>query len=155
MQLAVVEYARSKAHMRHATTSEIHPESEFCVIDVMPEQKEKIQRGDYGGTMRLGAYPAILKEGSIVHEAYKEVLISERHRHRYEVNPEFVEKLENAGLIFSGVSPDKKLMETMELPKDVHSFFVGTQFHPELQSYPLDPHPLFRAFIEAAIAKTK
>jgi CTP synthase len=101
--------------------------------------------------MRLGTYPCVLTEGTVAHEAYggqKEV--GERHRHRYEVNPEYIEKLEQAGLVFSGKSPSGKLMEIAELPRSVHPFFVGAQFHPELTSRPLHPHPLFMAFIKAA-----
>jgi len=153
MQLAVVEYARSKAGVKKATTAETDPRSKFAVVDLMPEQKEKILRGDYGGTMRLGSCPAILKNGSIAASAYKDVVISERHRHRYEINPIFIEKIKKAGLVFSGFSPDKKLMEIMELPKTVHPFFVGTQFHPEFQSYPHNPHPLFTEFIKSAIKR--
>ena len=153
MQLAVVEYARSKAGVKKATTAETDPRSKFAVVDLMPEQKEKILRGDYGGTMRLGSCPAILKNGSIAASAYKDVVISERHRHRYEINPIFIEKIKKAGLVFSGFSPDKKLMEIMELPKTVHPFFLGTQFHPEFQSYPHNPHPLFTEFIKSAIKR--
>ena len=100
--------------------------------------------------MRLGAYPANLKKDTIAQKAYKETKISERHRHRYEVNPEYIERLEKKGLIFSGISPDRKLMEIMELPRDKHPFFVGTQFHPELKSRPLTGHPLFLEFIKTA-----
>jgi CTP synthase len=107
----------------------------------------------YGGTMRLGAYPAVLIKGTIVGNAYDKPKISERHRHRYEVNPVFIKRLEHAGLVFSGQSPDRRLMETMELPRSIHPFFVGSQFHPELKSRPLDPHPLFREFMKAAAAR--
>jgi CTP synthase len=103
--------------------------------------------------MRLGAYPAVLRKGTIAQKAYGKNKISERHRHRWEVNPEYIEKLEKAGLIFSGVSPDRKLMEITELPRDIHPFFLGTQFHPELKSKPLDPHPLFYEFIKTASKK--
>ena len=103
--------------------------------------------------MRLGAYPAIIKNKTIARAAYKQELISERHRHRYEVNPEYIEILEKNGLIFSGLSPDKRLIEIIELPQKVHPFFVGVQFHPEFKSRPLTPHPLFREFIKAAFLK--
>jgi CTP synthase len=104
--------------------------------------------------MRLGAYPCNLKKGTIVREAYGVEQISERHRHRFEINPEYVEQLEKAGLVFSGVSPDRAyLMEIAELPRSVHPFYVGTQFHPELKARPLSPHPLFNAFIKAAIER--
>lgn len=150
MQLAVLEYARNVLKLKDASTEEIDPTAKHLIIGVMPDQKEKIEKGDMGGSMRLGQYPALLKEGSIAHKAYGSEKVLERHRHRYEVNPEYVEKLEAKGLIFSGTSPDKRLMEIMELPREVHPFFVGVQFHPELQARPLDPHPLFTAFIKAA-----
>lgn len=105
--------------------------------------------------MRLGAYPAELKKDTIAHKAYGKKIISERHRHRWEVNPEYVEQLEKAGLVFSGVSPDRKLMEITELPRSAHPFFLGTQFHPELKSSPLDSHPLFLEFIKAGLKKNK
>ncbi len=103
--------------------------------------------------MRLGAYPAALKKESIAFLAYNKRLISERHRHRYEVNPDYIGQLEEKGLIFSGTSPDGRLMEIMELPKTIHPFFVATQFHPEFKSRPLNPHPLFKEFIKIAINK--
>ena len=105
--------------------------------------------------MRLGAYPANLKKGTIAIEAYGKGKIDERHRHRYEVNPKYIEKLEEAGLIFSGTSPDGVLMEIAELPREVHPFFLGTQFHPEFKARPLSPHPLFTEFIKSAVAKKK
>ena len=105
--------------------------------------------------MRLGAYPAILKDGSIAEKAYGTKKISERHRHRYEVNPIFIEQLEKNGLVFSGISPDRRLMEIAELPKGKHPFYLGTQFHPEFKSRPLAPHPLFTAFAKACISKKK
>ncbi len=153
MQMAVIEYARHVAGLKDAHTTEINPKTSYPVIDIMPEQKELMKQKKYGATMRLGAYPANLKEGSIASGAYGKSKISERHRHRYEVNPEYIEQLQKAGLIFSGVSPDRRLMEIAELPKNKHPFFLGTQFHPELKSRPLNPHPLFSAFIKACIRK--
>jgi len=150
MQLAVLEFAKNVLKMKEASTEEIDPSSKDLVIGVMDEQKEKIAKGDMGGSMRLGQYPAVLKKGSVVHKAYKDTNILERHRHRYEVNPAYVMELENAGITFSGKSPDGRLMETMELSSDVHPFFVGVQYHPELQARPLSPHPLFTAFIKAS-----
>ena len=151
MQLAAVEFARNVAKMKDASTAEITPKAhERNIIDVMLDQKEKLEQGDYGGTMRLGAYPAKLKKGTHAIKAYGSEKISERHRHRYEVNPEFIPLLEEAGMIFSGTSPDGRLMEIAELPKKMHPFFVGVQFHPEFLARPLDPHPLFTAFIKAA-----
>ncbi len=150
MQIAVIEYARHILGLDDAHTSEIDPKSKHLVIDIMPEQKKKLLKKDFGGSNRLGAYPAILKNRStIAYKAYKAKEISERHRHRYEVNPEYVSQLIDAGIVFSATSPDGLLMEIMELPQTMHPFFVATQFHPEFQSAPLTPHPLFMAFIKA------
>jgi CTP synthase len=153
MQLAVVEFARHVAGLKKANTTEIDQKTLHPVIDIMPEQKKSMAAKDYGATMRLGAYPASLAKNTIAYAAYGDSLISERHRHRYEVNPEYVETLTKHGLIFSGFSPDRHLMEIAELPKSKHPFFLGTQFHPELKSRPLKPHPLFKAFIKAAISR--
>jgi len=153
MQLLTVEYARNVAGLEGAHTTEINPKSPHPVIMILPEQIEKLAKKDYGGSMRLGAYPCKLKAGTIAQAAYGSASISERHRHRFEVNPEYVERLEDAGLVFSGTSPDGRLMEIAELPKDVHPFMLGTQFHPELKARPLTPHPLFDAFIKAALEK--
>ncbi len=153
MQLLVIEYARNKAGFAGATTSEINKEAAHPVIDIMPDQKDKMLKADYGGTMRLGTYPCALKEGTVAQAAYGKKEISERHRHRYEVNPEYIKKIEAAGLVFSGTSPDNRLMEIAELPQSEHPFFLGTQFHPEFLSRPLSPHPLFVAFLKAASQK--
>ncbi|HEY5383358.1 MAG TPA: CTP synthase [Candidatus Paceibacterota bacterium] len=153
MHWLTVEYARNKAGFANANTAEVDKNAPHPVIDIMPDQKEKMIKKEYGGTMRLGSYPCVLKEGSVAREAYGTGKISERHRHRYEVNPHYIEPLEKAGLVFSGRSPDGVLMEIAELPKKVHPFFVGTQFHPEFLSRPLDPHPLFMAFVKAASKK--
>jgi CTP synthase len=150
MQLAVVEYARNVLGLQDANTTEINRDTKNPVIDIMPEQKKNLEDSNYGATMRLGAYPAILKKGTIAFAAYGKNKISERHRHRWEVNPEYIERLEKGGLVFSGTSPDKKLMEITELPKSIHPFFLGVQFHPELKSKPLDPHPLFYSFVKTA-----
>jgi CTP synthase len=150
MQWAVIECARSLANIQKATTTEVNSQAKNPVIDIMLEQKSKLKEHDYGGTMRLGAYLAKLKKGTIAHEAYKADEISERHRHRYEVNPAYIEKLEKAGVVFSGYSPSGQLMEIMELPRDKHPFFLGTQFHPEFKSYPHNPHPIFFEFIKIA-----
>jgi len=151
MQLAVVEYARNVLGFKDANTTEINPDTKHPIIDIMGDQKEKLIRKDYGGSMRLGSYLAVLKNGSIARHAYGKELIDERHRHRYEVNSEYVEKLEGAGLVFSGRSPDGRLMEIAELPKKIHPFFLGTQFHPEFKATPLEPHPLFTEFLKASI----
>ncbi len=150
MQIATVEYARDVLGWQDAHTTEIDPKTKHPVIDIMPEQKKNLISKNYGATMRLGAYPAQLKKGTIAAHAYGTLSISERHRHRYEVNPEFIAQLEKAGLVFSGISPNRKLMEVAELPRDKHPFFLGTQFHPELKSRPLRPHPLFVEFLKSA-----
>lgn len=150
MQLAVLEYAQNVLKLKDASTEEINPKAKELVIGVMEDQKAKIAAGEMGGTMRLGQYQAKLKKGSIVQKAYKADTVVERHRHRYEVNNAYVDALEDKGVVFSGKSPDAQLMEIMELSPEEHPFFVGVQFHPELQARPLDPHPLFTAFIKAA-----
>lgn len=149
MQLMVIEFARNVLKLKDAHTTEINRETKNPVIDIMPEQKKNLEDKNYGATMRLGAYPAVLKRGTVACAAYGKNKISERHRHRWEVNPDYIEKLEKGGLVFSGMSPDRKLMEIAELPKSVHPFFLGTQFHPEFQSSPLKPHPLFLEFVKA------
>ncbi len=153
MQVAVIEVARNILGLKDAHTTEINRRTKNPVIDIIPEQKKNLEDSNYGATMRLGAYPALLKKGTVAFGAYKKNKISERHRHRWEVNLAFKERLEKAGLIFSGTSPDGKFMEITELPKTMHPFFLGTQFHPELQSNPLTSHPLFLEFIKAAAKK--
>ncbi len=153
MQLAVVEYARNVLKLKGAHTAEIDPKAPHRVIDVMPDQKEKIAKQDMGGTMRLGEYQAVIAPNTHAARAYGAKTITERHRHRYEVNPEYIERLEQGGAVFSGKSPSRALMEIMELPKNVHPFFVGVQFHPEFHARPLSPHPIFTAFIKAALAR--
>jgi len=151
MQLAVVEYARNVCKLEDAHSTEIKKDTRHPVIDVLPEQVKILQESRYGGTMRLGAYPAILKEGTQVYELYGKRKIYERHRHRYEVNPEYVDILEEHGLVFSGRSPDGVLMEFLELPG--HPYFVATQAHPEFKSRPMKPAPLFNGLIKAAAAR--
>ncbi|MDP3957875.1 MAG: CTP synthase [bacterium] len=165
MQLAVIEFARNVLKMKGATTAEIDPAAKHLVIDIMPEQKAKLARKDYGGSMRLGSFPAVLRKGTIAHRAYlgensklktkNSKLVYERHRHRYEVNPKHVMDLVKGGLVFSGTSPDGVLMEIAELPQSEHPFFLGTQFHPEFKARPLSPHPLFNEFVRAAIKKNE
>jgi len=150
MQLLVIEFARHVAGLTDATSREINSKSKNLVIDIMASQKENLKTKNYGGTMRLGAYPAKLKKGTIAYSAYKKFDISERHRHRYEVNPDYIKILNEAGLVFSGTSPDQNLMEIAELPKAVHPFFLGTQFHPEFSARPFRPQPLFTAFVKAS-----
>ena len=155
MQLMVVEYARTVAKLAGAHTTEVDSRSPYPVVAVMSEQKELVAKSQLGGTMRLGEYEAVLGKATQAARAYKTRHITERHRHRYEVNPEYVPLLEAAGLVFSGQSPDGTLMEIAELPSEVHPFFLGVQFHPELTARPLRPHPLFTAFIKAAVANLK
>ena len=155
MQLMVIEYARHVLALKDANTTEIKKTTPDPVVDVMLEQKKHIADNKYGGTMRLGAYPCYLKKGTMARAAYKKELVEERHRHRYEINPAYVKPLEGAGLVFSGTSPDGVLMEIAELPRSVHPFMLGTQFHPEFQARPLAPHPLFTEFLRAAIARKR
>jgi CTP synthase len=150
MQLAVIEYARNVLGLTDANTTEVNRDTTNPVIDIMPEQKKNLEDGNYGATMRLGAYPAKLEEGTIAKSLYGQAEISERHRHRWEVSPAYISKIENAGLVFAGKSPDGKLMEIIELPINKHPFFVASQFHPEFKSTPLKAHPLFFGFVSAA-----
>lgn len=151
LQMAVIEFARNVCAMKDANTTENDSETKHPVIDILPEQKENLEEKKMGGSMRLGAYPAILKEGSRVMELYGATEVSERHRHRYEVNPAFIEQLEQNGLVFSGRSPDRRLMEFLELPN--HKFFMATQAHPEFKSRFEHPAPMFLGFIDAALDK--
>lgn len=156
LQCMVIEYARSMAGLEKAASTEFDPDCPEPVIATMEEQKSFVEgAGDLGGTMRLGLYPAVLKEGSVVREAYGAAEIDERHRHRYEVNNQYREQLEAAGLVFSGTSPDNNLVEFVELPREVHPYYVSTQAHPELRSRPTRPHPLFAGLVGAAIARQR
>ncbi|WP_420897657.1 CTP synthase [Cryobacterium tagatosivorans] len=151
LQCMVIEYARNKAGLAGASSSEFDIDTEFPVIATMEEQVEIIAGGDLGGTMRLGLYPAKLAAGSLVEEMYGAAEASERHRHRYEVNNAYREQISDAGLWFSGTSPDRHLVEYVELKREEHPFYVGTQAHPELRSRPSKAHPLFRGLIGAAL----
>jgi CTP synthase len=153
MQLMTIEYARHVLGYRDAHTVEIDPKTGHPIIDIMPDQKKLMAEKNYGGTMRLGAYPAVLGKGTIARKLYGADRIDERHRHRYEVNPDYISGLEAGGLVFSGRSPDGTLMEIAELPASVHPFFLGTQFHPEFTARPLHPHPLFTGLVKAALAR--
>jgi CTP synthase len=153
LQCMVIEYARNLAGLEGASSSEFDPDTEFPVIATMAEQVEIIAGGDLGGTMRLGLYPAKLEPGSLTAEAYGSSEVSERHRHRYEVNNAYRAQIAEAGLVFSGLSPDGTLVENVELPRDVHPFYLGTQAHPELRSRPNRAHPLFAGLIGAALAR--
>ncbi|MGZ4533073.1 MAG: CTP synthase, partial [Mycobacteriaceae bacterium] len=152
LQCLVIEAARNLAGLDDANSSEFDPETPYPVISTMADQTEVVAgQADMGASMRLGAYPAVLEAGSVVAKAYGTTEVSERHRHRFEVNNSFRQQLTAAGLHFSGTSPDGALVEFVELPAEVHPFFVATQAHPELKSRPTRPHPLFAAFIRAAI----
>ena len=155
LQCMVIEYARNEAGLAGASSSEFDPDTTYPVVATMAEQVEIIADGDLGGTMRLGLYPATLADGSIVAELYGATEVSERHRHRYEVNNVYREQIATAGLRFSGTSPDGQLVEFTELPREVHPFYVGTQAHPELRSRPDRAHPLFSGLIAAALDRQK
>jgi CTP synthase len=168
MQMATIEYARNVAGIAGANSEEVDKESKVQVIHMMESQRENIAKKSYGGTIRLGAYPCVVKPGTILDTMYTKYgnglyvkpktgkfVIAERHRHRYEFNNEYREQLEKAGLVVSGVSPDNSLVEAIELPTSVHPYFVATQYHPELKTQFLHPHPLFRGFVEACLARAQ
>ncbi len=156
LQCMVIEYARSVAGLSKAASTEFDPDCPEPVIVTMEEQKDYVEgAGDLGGTMRLGLYPAELGAGTVVREQYGEGRIEERHRHRYEVNNAYRDQLSEAGLVFSGLNPDLGLVEFVELPREVHPYYVSTQAHPELRSRPTRPHPLFKGLIGAAIERQK
>ncbi|MDD4074159.1 MAG: CTP synthase [Candidatus Pacebacteria bacterium] len=148
MQLAVIEFARNVCNIKDATSTEFEPSTKSPLIDLMEEQKEVMKNHKYGATMRLGSWDCEIKKGTISSRAYKQNSISERHRHRYEFNNKYLDLLTSKGLVIGGVNPKKNLVEIIEL-KD-HPFFVAVQFHPELKSRPLNPHPLFKEFIKIA-----
>jgi CTP synthase len=153
LQCMVIEYARNKAGLAGASSTEFDPEAEHPVIATMAEQVDILAAGDMGGTMRLGLYEAKLKPGSIVAEVYGAEVSHERHRHRYEVNNNFRDQIAAAGLVFSGTSPDDHLVEYVELPREVHPYYVATQAHPEFKSRPNKAHPLFRGLVVAALER--
>ncbi|HTJ84478.1 MAG TPA: gamma-glutamyl-gamma-aminobutyrate hydrolase family protein, partial [Polyangiaceae bacterium] len=150
MQLAVVEFARNVCGMHDANSAEFAPDAPFTVIELMPDQRGVL---DKGGTMRLGAYPCVLEPGTAAAAAYGQLQISERHRHRYEVSNKYRDKMVEHGLVLSGLSPDKRLVEMVELRE--HPYFVGCQFHPEFKSRPMTPHPLFTRFVQAAAQRMR
>lgn len=152
MQCAVIEYARHKCGMENANSSEFDAQTKYNVIDLMAEQ---VDVEDMGGTMRLGLYPCKVYPGTLTQKAYGEELIYERHRHRYEFNNAFREEIIKNGLVIGGTLPNGRLVEIVELPQDVHPWFLGAQFHPEFKSRPTNPHPLFRDFIAAALREQK
>ncbi|WP_159619062.1 CTP synthase [Arthrobacter zhaoguopingii] len=152
LQCMVIEYARNVVGLENASSSEFEPDTKFPVIATMAEQLSIVAgEGDMGGTMRLGLWEARLDEGSVVAGTYGKTTVTERHRHRYEVNNEYRAQIAEAGLVFSGTSPDGKLVEFAELPRDVHPYYVSTQAHPELSSRPTRPHPLFAGLVKAAL----
>lgn len=151
MHMAVIEFARNVAGMADAHTTEVDPDTKHPVIDILPEQKKNIKTHQMGGSMRLGSYNCHLKQGTLARKAYSASSIKERHRHRWELNNEFRDQLTKKGLIISGINPERNLAEIIELAD--HPFFIATQFHPELQSRFLEPHPLFLAFVRAATQK--
>ncbi|MBO0894110.1 MAG: CTP synthase [Acidimicrobiales bacterium] len=150
LQAMVIDVARNLAGMEGAHSRELDPITPYPVVDLMSDQQEVV---DYGGTMRLGAYVAVLRQGTQVAEAYGDLVVSERHRHRFEVNPRYRRRLEEAGLVCSGTSPDDRLVEFIELPG--HPFWIGTQAHPELKSRPDRPHPLFRELVAAGLQRAR
>ncbi|MEY4533213.1 MAG: hypothetical protein RI926_982 [Actinomycetota bacterium] len=155
LQCMVIEYARNLAGLPDASSSEFDPETSTPVIATMAEQVDIINAGDMGGTMRLGLYQAALAQGSLAAQVYGSELIEERHRHRYEVNNTYRQQIADAGLSFSGTSPDGQLVEFVELPRDVHPYYIATQAHPELRSRPNNAHPLFAGLVEASLERQK
>jgi CTP synthase len=153
LQCMVIEYARNKAGLEGASSSEFDENAKYPVIATMAEQVDILKSGDLGGTMRLGTYDATLIPGSIVASVYGETNVNERHRHRYEVNNQYRDQIGEAGLVFSGTSPDGHLVEFVELPREVHPYYVATQAHPEFKSRPTKAHPLFKGLIDAALVR--
>jgi CTP synthase len=153
LQCMVIEYARDVAGLADANSAEFDEDTPHPVIATMADQEDVVAgERDMGGTMRLGLYPAALAEGSLAREVYGSAYVEERHRHRYEVNNAYRGRLEEAGIVFSGTSPDGHLVEYVELPRDVHPYFIATQAHPEFKSRPARAHPLFAGLVAAAIA---
>ncbi|RLE69183.1 MAG: CTP synthetase, partial [Thermoprotei archaeon] len=147
-QLAVVEFARNVCRLKHAHSTEIDPNTPHPVIDLLPEQIKLIKESKYGATMRLGAHTILIKRNTLAYKLYGRERVVERFRHRYEINPRYVDLLEQHGFLFSGTTPDGKIMQIGELPD--HRFFIGTQFHPEFTSRFMKPNPLFDGFIKAS-----
>ena len=149
MQMAVVEFARNVCQMKGANSIEANPKTKYPVISIMEDQKKYLEKHQYGGTIRLGQWPAVISRKTKLYELYEKDSVLERHRHRYEFNNKYKKALEKCGLVVSATSPDGKLVEAIEIPN--HPFFIGTQYHPELQSRPLTPHPIFLGFLEACL----
>jgi len=155
LQCMVIEFSRNVVGLAGASSTEFDPDSEHPVIATMDEQVDILEHGDLGGTMRLGLYDAKLEPGSIVAGLYGAEMVAERHRHRYEVNNGYRQQIADAGMTFSGISPDRTLVEYVELPRSTHPFYVGTQAHPELRSRPNRAHPLFRGLVGAALERQR
>ena len=153
LQCMVIEYSRNMVGLAGASSTEFDPDAKHPVIATMAEQIDILAAGEMGGTMRLGLYEAKLQPGSIVAEVYDSELVSERHRHRYEVNNSYRDQISAAGLVFSGTSPDGHLVEYVELPREVHPYYVATQAHPEFRSRPNRAHPLFKGLVVAALER--
>ena len=151
MQLAVIEFSRHVLGLKGANSLEVNPKTPHPVIHFMPNQMEYLSKKQYGGTIRLGAWPCEINPNSRLYKFYSKKLVMERHRHRYEFNLKYKDRLEKAGMVISGMSPDKKLVESIELPESIHPFFIGVQFHPEFKSRPLRPHPIFVEFVKACL----
>jgi CTP synthase len=147
-QMAVCEFARNAMGLDKANSTEFDPKTPHPVVDILPEQKEIV---DLGGTMRLGAQPVVIEEGTKAHELYGTTEISERHRHRYEINPEYISQIEGLGMKFTGKSPDGRRMEILQLEN--HPYYAASQFHPELKSRPMRPAPLYVGLIKAIIGE--
>jgi CTP synthase len=150
MQMAVIEYARNVCGMTGANSTEVDPDTEFPVIDLMLEQRDL---SDLGGTMRLGAYPCVIADGTVASRVYAKKNVSERHRHRYEFNTKYRSRIEQAGMVLSGLSPDGSLVEMVEIPD--HPWFLASQFHPEFKSRPLDCHPILKGYIKAVLVEQR
>jgi len=164
MQMLVIEFARNVLGLKGANSQEVNPKTKYPVVHIMPDQKEYLEKKQYGGTIRLGGWPCKINKKSCLYDFYtqnkegenfiktkKPLVIVERHRHRYEFNGEYRSKFEKAGIVISGTSPDKKLVEAVELSKKIHPFYIGVQFHPEFKSRPLSPHPIFKEFVKSCI----
>jgi CTP synthase len=149
MQLAVVEYARNILKIKDTHTTEVNPKTKNPIITILDTQKGNLENKKYGGSMRLGTYAAHIKDSTLAKKLYGKNIIEERHRHRYEVNPEYHERLESAGMRISAMSPEGHLTEMIELPESIHPYFIAGQFHPEFLSHPGKPHPLFSGLIKA------
>lgn len=154
MQMAAIEFARNVLRFKGANSTEVNPKTKHPVIHIMPLQEKYLKAKQYGGTIRLGAWDCRIAPHTLLSKIYGKTRVSERHRHRYEFNNNYRHRFERAGVHFSGLSPDRKLVEALELDQKLHPFFLGVQFHPELKSRPLSPHPIFVSFVKAVVKQT-